>query len=89
MSHEINTIKCYKDYINLESHRFEGQFGKILSHLFTPTQINLILHPKKKVYRWTTEDISSAVTLRSISPKCYRYLRSKKKFPFTRLIIYY
>jgi len=39
-----------------------------------------MLHPKAKVYKWTPEDISSAITLRSISPKAYRYLRLKTNF---------
>jgi len=65
----------------LEDVRFESHFGNILSQLFTPTKIQILLHPKKKVYQWTPEDISSAITLRSISPKCYRYLREEKKFP--------
>jgi len=77
---EMDKVKYYKDFINLEDVRFESRFGNILSQLFTPTQIQLLLHPKKKVYQWTPEDISSAITLRSISPKCYRYLREKKNF---------
>lgn len=78
---EMNNIKYYKDFINFEENRFESNFSNILSQLFTPTQIQLLLHPKIKVYKWTSEDISSAITLRSISPKCYRYLRGKKNFP--------
>ncbi|KAL4148064.1 hypothetical protein QTP88_002368 [Uroleucon formosanum] len=35
---------------------------------------------KAILYRWTPEDISSAITLRSISPKSYRYT-IKKKIP--------
>ncbi|KAF0707287.1 Uncharacterized protein FWK35_00028172, partial [Aphis craccivora] len=45
------------------------------------TQIDMLLNPKKKVYKWQPEDISSAITLRSISPKAYRYLREEKHFP--------
>jgi len=60
---------------------FETWFTERLSHLFSPTQIELILRPKHKVFRWTPEDISSAISLRSISTKAYRYLRDKKKFP--------
>lgn len=79
--------KWYQKFIDLENNRFECRFGEILSKLFTPTQIDLILHPKKKVYRWTAEDISSAITLRSTSPKAYRYLK-KKTISITRLIIH-
>jgi len=60
---------------------FETWFTKHLSHLFSPTQIELLLRPKQKVFRWTPEDISSAISLRSISTKAYQYLRNKKKMP--------
>jgi len=63
-----------------EKLRFEGQFNVILSDYFSPTQIKMIFNPKKKVYKWLPSDIASA-TLRSVSPKAYRYLREKKKYP--------
>lgn len=66
--------------LNSEQLRFEGRFTQILSKLFTPTQIDLLLHPKKKVFKWKPEDIASAISLRSISPKAYRFLL-KKQFP--------
>ncbi|CAL1680931.1 unnamed protein product [Lasius platythorax] len=31
--------------------------------------------------KWSAEDITSAIALRSISPKAYRYLRNIKKMP--------
>jgi len=70
-----------KKEIYLDNDRFDNRFHEIMSEYFTPTQINLILNTKIKVYRWSPEDISSAITLRSVSPKAYRYLRSKKNFP--------
>lgn len=60
---------------------FNSKFKDKLSHLFTNTQIDLLLNKKKKVYKWTPEDISNAITLRSVSPKAYRYLRQKKNYP--------
>jgi len=74
-------IEYYKQFVNLEDQRFESRFSDILSKLFTCTQINQILHPSKKVPKWLPEDISSAIILRSISPKANRYLRNKKQFP--------
>lgn len=74
-------IEYYKHFVNLENQRFESRFSDILSKFFTSTQINQILHPSKKVSKWLPEDISSAITLRSISPKAYRYLRNKKQYP--------
>ncbi|KAL4090254.1 hypothetical protein QTP88_025136 [Uroleucon formosanum] len=45
----------------------------------------IIFHLQKKIkwydQFWTPEDISSAITLRSVSPKAYRFLRTKKNFP--------
>ena len=74
-------IEYYKQFVNLENQRFESRFSDILSKLFTSTQISQILRPSKKVSKWLPEDISSAITLRSISPKAYRYLRNKKQYP--------
>jgi len=74
-------IEYYKQFVNLEDQRFESRFSDILSKLFTSTQINQILHPSKKVPKWLPEDITSAITLHSISPKANRYLRNKKQYP--------
>ena len=52
----------------------------ILGPFFSKTQIKAII-TKKKVSEWSTEDIASALTLRSLSPKCYKYLREKKGYP--------
>ena len=53
---------------------------KILSPFFSKTQIKAITS-KKKVSEWSNDDIASAFTLRSLSTKCYRYLRTKKGYP--------
>lgn len=53
----------------------------ILKPLFSKTQIKVLLDNNKNVRQWTDEDISSALTLRSLSPSCYNYLRDKKGFP--------
>lgn len=79
--HLQNKIKWYDQFVKLENERFETEFSNKLNQLFTPTQIQLLLNPKKKTYKWTPEDISSAITLRSVSPKAYRFLRTKKNFP--------
>jgi len=70
-----------KKEIYLENDQFDNRFYEIMPKYFTPTQINLILNTKRKVYRWSPEDISSTIILRSGSSKAYRYLRSKKNFP--------
>lgn len=45
--------------------------------VFTKGQIKLLLHPNQKRVVWSVEDISSAIALRSVTPKGYRYLRKK------------
>lgn len=69
------------NWIDLEAYRFENKFKSAQSNMFSPQQITMILHKKKKVGKWEPEDITSAITLRSISPKAYRYLRDKLEFP--------
>jgi len=82
-----NSIKLQKSVINSipteakKTEEFEVKCHSLFSGMFTTTQINLILHPKKKVYKWSEEDIANAMTLRILSPKAYRYLRGEKKYP--------
>lgn len=64
-----------------QKYLFEIQFRKKLSNMFSPTQIDLILNPKKKVFWWSNEDIAAAISLRSVSSKAYNYLREKKNYP--------
>lgn len=52
----------------------------ILKPIFSKTQIDAIIS-KRSVRHWPDEDISAAFTLRSMSPKCYEYLRTKKGIP--------
>lgn len=53
----------------------------ILKPFFTETQIDVIVNNRKTVKHWPKEDIASTMTLRSMSPKCYRYLKNVKGFP--------
>ena len=53
-----------------------------LKKVFTPGQIKMLLSPKDNIrIKWSSEDITSAISLRSLSPKAYRYLREIKKIP--------
>lgn len=47
----------------------------VLGKLFSPGQIKKLMNPEKTI-RWSPTDIASAISLRSVSPKAYRYLRS-------------
>lgn len=46
--HLKNKIKWYDQFVKLENERFETEFSNKLNQLFTPTQIQLLLNPKKK-----------------------------------------
>jgi len=70
-----------KNIVSKIEYNFELRFNFLLSNIFTPTQIDMLLHPKLKAYKWTPDDISSAIKFISVSPKAYRYLRNKKSFP--------
>lgn len=54
---------------------------KAMQKIFTPVQIKMLMYPTKKYVKWSAEDITSAISLRSLSPKTYRYLRNVKKIP--------
>lgn len=81
MSKQYKENETLKNIVSKIDHNFELRFHSLLSKIFTSTQIDMILNPKTKVYKWTPDDISSAITLRAISPKAYRYLRNQKSFP--------
>lgn len=75
-------------YVNLKEKNSEHaidtevntKVNNILKPFFTQTQIDAIINNRKTVKHWP-EDIASAMTLKSLSPKCYRYLRNVKGFP--------
>lgn len=54
----------------------EQSFLTNLQKILTPGQIKKIENPLSKKILWTSEDISAAISLRSVSPKAYRYLRN-------------
>lgn len=54
----------------------------VLCSFFSPFQVDFIL-TGKPIKHWNEDDIGRALTLRSLSPKAYRYLREKCKFPFS------
>lgn len=60
--------------------KVRSEVEKILRPIFSDTQIHCILD-KKSVRHWADEDIASALTLRSMSRKCYEYLRKVKGIP--------
>lgn len=57
---------------------------EILRPVFTIGQIKKLLNPNKKAIKWNSDDIATAIALRSVTPKGYRYLR-KKNYPLPAL----
>ena len=58
----------------------KNQYKDMLSKVFTPGQIRLLFNPGKKI-KWSPDDISSAISLKCVSSKAYRYLRNVVKLP--------
>ncbi|CAH0556742.1 unnamed protein product [Brassicogethes aeneus] len=65
-----------KEIEGIKSTTYE-KYNNILAKVFTPGQIKTLLNSKKNMrVCWSTEDIASAFSLWSVSPKAYRYLRA-------------
>ncbi|OXU21701.1 hypothetical protein TSAR_012429 [Trichomalopsis sarcophagae] len=58
----------------------KNKYENALKQVFTPGQIKKLFNPTKKI-RWNSEDISAAISLKSISSRGYRYLRNTVKLP--------
>lgn len=52
-----------------------------LQKIFTPGQITVLMSSTKSRVKWSAEDIMSAIFLRALSPKAYKYLRDVKNIP--------
>lgn len=68
----------------LFSKEIEKKVYEILEPVFTRGQIRKLLHPNSKKVIWSREDVASAIALRSVSPKGYRFLR-KRNHPLPAL----
>ncbi|XP_029659320.1 uncharacterized protein LOC115233174 [Formica exsecta] len=53
----------------------------ILHAVFTPGQVKKLMAPNAKRIKWSADDISSAIAVRSLSGKTYKYLREVKQLP--------
>lgn len=54
---------------------------KVLRKVFIPGQIAKLTSSTNKRIQWSPEDIISAIGLRALSPKAYRYFKNVKKMP--------
>lgn len=81
---KIKLLEELKSVKNLNKFEVERRVRSILSSLFTEGQIKSLMFRKKRV-KWNIDDYSAAISLRSVSPKAYRYLREKMNFPLPAL----
>lgn len=85
--HEEDKRKLHEDVISLKNIRqteVKSKVAEILKPFFTIGQIDALLNKKRRV-KWSVEDYGTAITLRNLSPKTYRYLRTKLNYPLPDL----
>jgi len=73
--HEEGICTDYRAYEEKREEKMEQYTQDILSQVFTLGQIRILMKSHKKRVKWFSEDIS-AILLRCVSPKAYRYLRN-------------
>lgn len=79
LEREKKSVNC--EIIDVQtSKNVDIRVTEILSTVFSPGQIKVLISKKKKI-KWSHEDICCAIALRSVSAKAYRYLRNKLKYP--------
>lgn len=64
-----------------ERDNVEKNVQEILSSVFTPGQIKMLMKPSQTKTHWSSQDIAAAISLRSVSPKAYVYLRKARNIP--------
>lgn len=75
-------VDMKKTSINLGD--MTAKLKSMLSSVLTSNQVDLILNKKDKV-KWTSEEMSTALTLRYLSKATYIFLRDKLNFPLPAL----
>lgn len=70
-----------KEKIISKSLRQEKKYKEILNRIFTPGQIKMLTNEKQKQVKWCADDISSAMSLHSVSPRAYRFIQKTMKIP--------
>lgn len=70
------------DKMENETRKEVDKATNALQKICTPGQIKRLMSSHNNVRtKWSSEDIISAIALRSLSPKAYRYFRNVKNFP--------
>lgn len=77
-------LLTYKEKERKSNENMETRIYEILEKMFTPGQIRMLLNSSKNI-KWSSEDIASAISLQSVSPKAYRYLKNVLHIPLPGL----
>ena len=77
LKEKCNTIKDMEQNIHKSGEKIAAD---ILHTVFTPGQVKKIVSAKSRI-KWTIEDITSAIALRSVSATAYNYLCKVQKIP--------
>jgi len=80
------TIDKYKKVkLKEDQEMVEKKMYELLGKMFSPGQIRLILNPSLRKMKWSSKDIAHAISLRSVSPKAYRYMKNILQIPLPGL----
>lgn len=98
LQHQLEDVTRERDIIQLENISLEKEnnackeelenLKTALTKMFSPSQITSLMQ-NKPVKSWEKEDIASAISLKCVSSKAYKYLREKLSFPLPSLSTLY
>src|SRR5580765_2930495 len=78
LKEKCNRIEDMKQDVNNSGKKIATD---MLHTIFISGQVKKIISANKSRIKWTIEDITSAIALRSVSARAYNYLRGVKKIP--------
>lgn len=77
-----NSEERYTKFANLHKKCIsEEKYISVLSKMFTPGQIKLIMNPSSVKIKWCEEDFSAAMSARSYGTAAYEYWRCTRGIP--------
>ncbi|XP_011162396.1 uncharacterized protein LOC105197628 [Solenopsis invicta] len=78
---QLVTLEMLSKQKERENQHLEQRMQELLSSIFSPGQIRMLLKSSVKRIKWSFEDIAHAISLRCVSPKAYRYMQNVLKMP--------
>ena len=76
---ELRT-KCVELEVKVELLQVHTDLANATKRILSPKQIQELINPDSLVH-WNDSDIAMAISLDSVSRKCYRYVRSTLNYP--------